>query len=136
MKMAEEKRVEVTRKEGEPVQPERMEYEPTFTPQVDIIEKSDSVVVLADMPGVPKENLDVTLERGTLTINGEVEAPAESGLSVDRQEYEVGNFHRCFSVGEGLDPESVEASMDNGVLRLVIPKAERYRPRRIEIKGQ
>ena len=132
--MAEQERV--TEAEQEVVVPERMTSGPVFSPQVDIVEKADSIVVLADMPGVSKDNVEVVLEKGVLSIDGHVEGTAESGLSLQRQEYEVGSFHRCFSVGEGLDAEKVEATMKDGVLRLVIPKSKRYKPQRIQIRGE
>jgi len=130
--MAEE--TKVARREQEGVVPERLESGPTFVPQVDIIEKDDAIVVLADMPGVSKDDVDVVLEKGVLTIDGRVKETCREGMQRQEQEYEVGNFHRCFSVGEGLNTESVEATMQDGVLRLVIPMAERYKARRIEIK--
>jgi len=132
--MAEQK--SITKAEHEVVVPARMASGLVFSPQVDIIEKADSIVVLADMPGVSKDGVEVMIEEGVLTIDSRVESTAESGLTLDRQEYEAGSFHRCFSVGEGLDAEAVEATMKDGVLRLVIPKSARYRPRRIQVKGE
>ena len=126
----------VTKPEHEVMVRERMTSAPVLSPQVDIIEKADSIVVLADMPGVSKDGVEVMIENGALTIDGRVESTAESGLTVDRQEYEAGSFHRCFSVGEGLDADAVEATAKDGVLRLVIPKSARYRPRRIQVKGE
>ena len=120
---------------GEGAIAEKVSSAPTFSPQVDIIERADSMVVLADMPGVSKERVEAMLERGVLTVNGEVDAPEEPGMRLERREYDIGNFHRCFAVGEGLDPSGVAATLDNGVLRLVIPKAPEYKARRIEIKG-
>jgi len=127
---------QVTEPSQAPVVPESFGDEPLFTPQVDIIEKEDAILILADMPGVAKDSVDVVLEEGVLSINGKVRSDALEGMRLRSREYEMGNFHRCFSVGEGLDPDGVEAAMKDGVLRLSIPKAERYQPRRIEIKGQ
>jgi HSP20 family protein len=124
---------QVTRTEEEPLVPEEHMEEPVFSPQVDIVEKKDSVVILADMPGVSKENVDVVLEKGVLTIEGRVEEQ-EPDLELQRQEYQVGTFHRRFAVGEGLDVENVEATMEDGVLRLSISKSEHYQPRRIQIQ--
>ena len=127
---------QVTKPRREHVVPESFENEPLFTPQVDIIEKKDAILILADMPGVAKDSVDVVLEEGVLSINGKVQSDGPEGMALRSREYEVGNFHRCFSVGEGLNPDGVEAGMKDGVLRLSVPKAERYQPRRIEIKGQ
>lgn len=125
---------QVTRTEEEPLVPEEHMEEPVFSPQVDIIEKKDSVVILADMPGVSKENVDVMLEEGVLTIEGRVEGDWPEDLELQREEYQVGSFHRRFAVGEGLDVDNVEATMEEGVLRLCIAKSERYQPRRIQIQ--
>jgi HSP20 family molecular chaperone IbpA len=127
---------QVTKKEQQEVTPERMESSVTFSPQVDIIEREDCVVVLADMPGVAREDVDIVLEEGTLTINGYVSGSQDTDLKLRRQEYEVGDFHRCFAVGEGFDADNVEASMNSGVLRLTIPKSARNRPRQIEVKSE
>ena len=95
-----------------------------------------SWLVLADMPGVSRDDVSVVLEKGVQTMDGEVGSEEEGGLTLHIQEYEVGHYHRAFDVGEGLDPSGVEASMKDGVLRLVIPKREDLKPRRIESKGQ
>ena len=130
------KEIKVRESADEAVVPERVETGPLFAPQVDIIERADSMVILADMPGVSKDKVDVVLENGVLTIEGEVEHTEQPGTHVQAREYDVGNFHRCFTVGEGLDPGGVEATMKDGVLRLVIPKAREHQAQRIEIKGQ
>ncbi len=126
----------VSKPERETVVPEPVESEPTYSPAVDIIEKADSVAILADMPGVSRDDVEVVLEKGVLSIDARLGESRTVGMKLQRQEFELGSFHRCFSVGEGLDPEGIEATMKDGVLRLVIPMAERYQPRRIEIKGK
>jgi len=113
--------------------PERAARRTTFTPQVDIIEKPDSFVVLADLPGVTQDDLEVTLEKGVLTIQASAKAEEAEGLRADYAEYEVGDFYRSFALGRGLNAEGVEARLKDGVLRLVIPKSEEYKARRIEI---
>ena len=123
----------VTKAPSETRAPERVNGGPTFSPLVDIIEKADAMIVLADMPGVARDRLSVMLEKGVLTIDGEVEAPDESGLTLQLREYELGHFHRAFEVGDGLDAAGVKASMRDGVLRLVIPKHGDLKPRKIEI---
>jgi HSP20 family molecular chaperone IbpA len=130
------KEIKVRESADEAVVPERVETGPLFAPQVDIIERAESMVILADMPGVSKDKVEVVLENEVLTIEGEVEQTEQPGTHVHVREYDVGNFHRCFTVGEGLDPAGVEATMKDGVLRLVIPKTRAHQARRIEIKGQ
>lgn len=127
---------QVSRTEGEAVLPEALEPGPLFSPQVDIVERSDSVVVLADLPGISREEVEIVLEKGVLSITTRAKPPEDQDTDYHRKEYDTGNYHRCFSVGEGLEADGVEATMKDGVLRLVIPKSPRYQPRRIEISGQ
>ena len=127
---------DVTRRERGALEPERMSPGPTFMPEVDIIEKADAIVILADMPGVTRDKLDMTLEEGVLSINATVDEAEEEGMSLDRRDYESGSYHRCFTVGEGMDPEGVEATIKDGVLRVTIPKTPKYKPRRIEIRAE
>ncbi len=116
------------------LQTETIEPEAAFVPQVDVIEKKDCIEVLADMPGVPRENVEATLEEGVLSISGKVPPCREEGMSLQSGEYESGDFYRSFAVGEGLDTDGIEATMQDGVLRLRVPKSQQYKPRRIEIK--
>jgi len=127
-------KVQVTREDSKTPSAEPAASGPVFSPRVDIIERPEGMVILADMPGVSKDTVSVVLEKGVLTIDGDVPENAEAGLTLQVQEYEVGHFHRAFEVGESLDPGGVEATMRDGVLRLAIPTREDVRPRRIEIK--
>lgn len=127
----------MTETEDQPLVPEQERDTATFAPQVDIVEKEDSIKIVADMPGVSKQDVDIVLEEGVLTIEGHAQAFGEDDLELRRQEYEVGDFYRRFAVGEGLDVSDdadVQARMNDGVLQLTIPKAKRYQPRQIEIQ--
>ena len=125
---------ELSKKDVQKAEP--VESLPTFEPQVDIVGKSGSLVILADMPGVRKEDVEVVLESGTLTISAEVHPSQYEGMEIQRQEYDVGNYQRHFRLGEGLDDEKVQAVIKNGVLCLTIPKSTKYTSRRIEIKSE
>ncbi len=130
--MSEEKNIE--RSDEKALQTEPVGTETAFLPQVDIIERIDGIEILADMPGVSRDNVNAILEEGVLTIEGKVTPPEEEGLSLESGEYEYGNFHRSFAVGEGLNPDGIEAGMKDGVLRLTVPKSEKYKPKQIQIK--
>ena len=132
--MNEEQKVTKRDDRSEALQTQTVEPETAFIPQVDIIEKQDCIRILADMPGVTRENVDATLEEGVLTITGKVSPSDEEDMSLQTAEYESGDFYRCFAVGEGLDTEGIEATMQDGVLNLCIPKSEQYKPKQIEIK--
>lgn len=102
-------------------------------PAVDIIETEAGLTLLADIPGAVKEQLDVNVEKGVLTIS----APAVRtmpGRSV-LKEFETAPYYRQFSIPEVLDHEKAEADYTNGLLTLKIPKAEAAKPRRINIKA-
>jgi HSP20 family molecular chaperone IbpA len=103
-----------------------------LVPAVDIFESDADLTLVADMPGVDKEGLEINLDKGILTINGEVKLPGR-GQSLQR-EFAGPNFYRQFKLSEHIDTEKTSAELVNGVLTLTIPKAESAKPRRIEIR--
>jgi HSP20 family protein len=104
---------------------------PVFLPPADIYETNDSIVVMAEMPGVPSNGVDITLERRVLTISA-----ANEHASYQRvyNEYGDGDYERVFTLSEAIDRDKIEAALRDGVLHLVLPKAEPARARRIELK--
>jgi HSP20 family protein len=107
-----------------------------FIPPADLLVDDDGVTVYMDVPGLRAENLDIELENDVLTVRGERRFPyaREDGKGpVRRIERGFGRFERTLRVPPGLDPETVEASLADGILTLRIPKPETQRPRRIEI---
>jgi len=110
-------------------------FDRTASPAVDVIEKDDSVVVRCDMPGVKKDNLDLSLARNILTIKGEKKSEDHENESKNyRNETWSGIFQRTISLPDSVDPEKVEASLRDGVLELVIGKREEVKPRQIDVK--
>lgn len=106
-----------------------------FHPDVDIFESEDGLRLWADMPGVDEKDVEVTLKDGMLTIEGVVSTDLYRNLRPVYTEYNVGNYYRQFAVNEDIDADRIQARIRNGVLELSLPKAERARPRRIEIKA-
>ena len=104
-----------------------------FQPAVDIFETKDELVLVADMPGVPPDGVDVDLEGDELSIEGRVRSGEYDGLKPLYVEYGVGGYYRRFTLGEMIDREGIKAQMKNGVLVLRLPKAERARARRIAV---
>jgi HSP20 family molecular chaperone IbpA len=102
-------------------------------PPVDIYEEGDSLVVLADLPGVQKDGLEVKVEQGILTIEGRVER--ETPGHVLRHEFRFVPFFRQFRITEAVDTAKIKAALKNGVLRLDLPKAEAAKPRRIPLES-
>ena len=101
-------------------------------PAVDIYETEDHLTLVADLPGVAKEDLDINLERGILTIKGSVKGGAP-GKAVFR-EFALGNYFRQFQLPDEIDTEKTSAELKKGVLTLTMPKSAAAKPRRIEIR--
>jgi HSP20 family protein len=121
------KKEEIKKNEGEPTQAGVF-----FSPAVDIFETEEAITLLADLPGVDKDKLNINVEDRQLTITGLVEEPAERLQSV-YTEFGIGGFTRSFRLGDAIDRAKIEASLKDGVLTLVLPKADRVKPRKIEI---
>ena len=105
-----------------------------WVPVVDIREDKDRFVLHADIPGVAREDIDITMEDGVLSIRGErkLEEAGEDG-QYKRVERAHGTFYRRFSLPDTADPDAINARCDKGVLEVVIPKREQVKPRRIEV---
>jgi HSP20 family protein len=114
---------------------ERLPPRPVFLPPADIYETKDSIVVLTEMPGVPPDGVDITLERRVLTIRGGSAASEHKGYQRVYNEYADGDYERVFTLSENIDRDRIEATLKDGVLHLVLPKAEAARARKIELKA-
>ena len=106
---------------------------PVFVPAVDILENENEIIVFADMPGVNSKNVDIDLREGVLTIQGQIDpVEGEKEVSVYR-EFNWGNYLRQFTLSDAIDQEKITAKMDQGVLRLTLPKAEKLKPQKIQV---
>jgi HSP20 family protein len=107
----------------------------TFAPMVDIVENENKWVLHAELPGATAETVDVQYERGFLTIRASVPARQnENEAKYLVREYGVGDFHRTFEIGGGIDASRIQAAFKDGVLTLHLPKVEEIRPRKISVK--
>ena len=107
---------------------------PVFLPPADIYETKDSIVVLAEMPGVSSEGVDISLERRMLTIRGRSASNEHGGYQRVYNEYADGDYERVFTLSDNIDRERIEATLKDGILQLVLPKAEAAKARKIELK--
>ncbi len=107
----------------------------TFTPAVDIFEKGDTTVILADMPGVAPDDVDVTLERQVLTLTGRVKRHVPEGYRRLSSEYREGDYSRVFTLSDAVDQAQIKADFRNGVLRLELPRAAEAKPKKITVKA-
>jgi HSP20 family protein len=107
----------------------------TWSPAVDIKEEDDRFVLHADIPGVKPDEIDISMEKGVLTIRGERRhASEESGEGYHRVERQQGVFMRRFALPDSVDASGITATSKDGVLELVLPKAGETQPRRIEVR--
>lgn len=106
---------------------------PVFTPSVDIFETETSLTILADLPGVTPENLDIDLHEDVLSIIGNITDEKADGENYLLKEYETGQFIRKFTLTEVIDQEKIKADLADGVLRLTLPKIEKAKPRKITV---
>lgn len=107
-------------------------HERYVAPPVDIYETRDGLVVLADLPGVAKEALDVRVDHNMLTIRGHARHAGQG--EVMYREYELVNFFRQFELSEKVDQSQISAELKSGVLTLHLPKAQEAKPRQIEVQ--
>jgi len=127
----------VKKEEGEVARVERTRDRRTYTPNVDIIEASEEFLVVADMPGVAANAIDIQYEQGVLTMHGRVEPRQdEAKTSYLLREYGVGDYYRSFRLGEAIDPNRIEAHLKDGVMELHLPKSEAVKPRKIAVQPQ
>ncbi|HSB04404.1 MAG TPA: Hsp20/alpha crystallin family protein [Thermodesulfobacteriota bacterium] len=114
---------------------EEMRPGPVFIPAVDILENNNEIMILADMPGVEGKDVDIDLRENVLSIRGAV-SPVEDEKEVSVYlEYNWGDYFRQFTLTEVIDQEKISAKMDDGVLRLILPKKERVKPKKIQISA-
>jgi HSP20 family protein len=105
-----------------------------FSPTTDIFETDEALTMLLEMPGVDRENIEISVENGVLTVEGKINFSKYEGLQPVYSEYNIGPFRRSFRISSRIDQDSIKAEMQSGVITLVLPKAEEAKPRRIEIK--
>ncbi len=105
-----------------------------FTPPIDIYETDEGLVLHADLPGVSLETLDLQVQDNKLTLFGRVAPPAPPEAQLTHCEYRVGDFLRSFILSDEVDHERIRATLNNGVLRVVLPKARKSEPRRIQVQ--
>jgi HSP20 family molecular chaperone IbpA len=121
-------------KSNVPAAPEQTYTGPVYTPAVDIYESDDRISLLADMPGVKAKDLKIDLRDNVLTLSGRVDAPEGANEASVLCEYGSGTYFRQFTLSEAIDQSKIDAKLNDGVLHLELPKAERAKPRQISVK--
>lgn len=121
--------------------PVRAELEPaaeSLMPRLDVTERADAYVVAAELPGVKKDDIQVTVEDGVLTIGAETKSEHEEkeGTRVIRSERRYGRYERSLRLGQDVNGKDVKAAYKDGILTLTLPKAEEAKPKRIAVDVQ
>jgi len=135
--MANEARTDIQKanRAGVPAVPEQTRPGPVYSPSVDIFENDNAITVLADLPGVKAEDLEIDLRDSVLSLTGRVTAPEGAKESDVLREYRAGTFFRQFTLSETIDQAKIDAKLSDGVLRLELPKVEKARPRQITVRS-
>ena len=104
-----------------------------FLPVTDIFETDQALTVVLEMPGVLKENVDVVVENDILTIEGRIDYSKYEGLQPVYTEYNIGHYVRSFQISSKIEQSEISAELKDGVMTLVLPKAEKAKPRKIKV---
>ena len=124
-----------TEKQVVETEAERTRDQPAFRPRVDIYDTDAATVVVADLPGVSEDSVDITIEKGILTINGYVDPEVPEGYSLVHAEYQVGDFVRQFSLSNEINQDAIEATLRDGVLRVTLNKVTEAQTKKIAVKA-
>lgn len=106
-----------------------------FTPEVDIFEADRELTLLADMPGVDANDITIDLQDGVLTLSGDVKQWKNTEENDILTEFETGKYFRQFTLSDAIDQEKINAKLEDGVLRLILPKAQKAVPRQITVSA-
>ena len=104
-------------------------------PAVDVFENRDGITLLADLPGVPEDRLDIQIEADTLTIEGEIGLDVPQEIKAGHTDVGLSRYRRVFTLSKELDADQVSADLRNGVLTLRIPKAAHAQARKIAVQA-
>ncbi len=108
--------------------------EPYVAPLADIYETPEAYVLLLDMPGAARQGISVRLERNTLFVKAPVELSHGADATMLHREHMTGGYERAFALGEDINPDTIDAQFENGVLTVKLFKSERVKPREITIR--
>lgn len=104
-----------------------------FVPATDVYETDKGLTLVMEMPGVGRDNLDVSLEEGVLRVEGRLDLSRYAGHEPVYTEYNIGHYARAFSLSDKIDQDNISATLEDGVLTLSLPRSPAAQPRRIAI---
>jgi HSP20 family protein len=133
--MADKQELQVQQKREVEKEQEAMTPMRAFLPNADIFETEDALTVVLEMPGVDRNSIDIGVESGVLTVEGRINFDKYEGLEPVYSEYNIGPYRRSFRISSRIDQDKINAEMRDGVITLILPKAEEAKPRKIEVKS-
>jgi HSP20 family protein len=104
-----------------------------WTPALDLYQNNDNVIAVVELPGMRKEDIEISLHDGTLTISGERKMETQEGDKAERSERYVGKFRRSITLPTRVDANNVSATYKDGILTVTLPKAEEAKPKQIQV---
>ena len=113
---------------------EKIGNNPTYLPAVDILEHKDRLVVIADMPGIENDSVNINFEDGVLNIKAKVQPLNVDGYKALYTEYQTGDYQRSFSVPDEINIEKISAAVNHGVLTITLPKSDKPQARKIPVQ--
>ena len=129
--------MEIQKQEENPAdEMERTRSRRSFVPRADIYETENEIIVLTDIPGANEETVDITLEKNILSITAYVDAAIPGGFDIAYAEYEEGDYQRSFRLSDEIDRDKIEAVVNEGVLRLRLPKTQGAKTKKIAVKSK
>jgi HSP20 family protein len=133
--MAEKQELQVQQKREVDKEQEATAPTRAFMPNADIFESEDALTVVLEMPGVDRDRIEIGVDHGVLTVEGNIDFGKYEGLQPVYSEYYVGPYRRSFRISNQIDQDKISAEMRDGVIKLVLPKAEQAKPRKIEVRS-
>jgi HSP20 family molecular chaperone IbpA len=106
-----------------------------YIPRVDIYELDDALTIVADMAGVDENSLDITLEKNVLSLKGLVNVHSPDNFALAYAEYRTGDYERSFTLSEGVDQDNITATLENGVVKIHLPKAAPVKARKVTVNA-
>ncbi len=125
----------LTREDNRSLEPQKRNEHPLYSPHADILETKDEFMVIADLPGVDENKVEVNLEKNILTINAFPAMEQPQGYRLFYSEYAPGEYERRFVLSDVVDRDKIEARVKNGVLYLRLPKATQAKARQISVRS-
>ena len=131
--MADKQELEVQQKREVDAPREATRPTRAFVPSADIYESENALTIVLEMPGVSKDNVEVNIEDGVLTVEGRIDFAKYDGLQPVYSEYNVGPYRRSFQISNQVDHSKIAAQMRDGIMNLELPKAETAKARRVQV---